>query len=112
MGKVFRVVDIALWVPLLMPVTDFTSHLRVEDALCINIVSTLVNIDDDVEQGINACTVGEHGWNHRNTQQRSQFVAIDMVTSPTCLVEHIQSAHHLEVHVDELSGEKQVAFQI
>ena len=48
----------------------------------------------------------------RYSEEFAQLVVVDVVASFLGLVEHIESAHHADVHIDELSGEIEVALQV
>ena len=65
-----------------------------------------------MEQFLHAASCLEHCWHHRHTKQLSQFHIINMVATLFRLVKHIQRTHHVQVHIDELGGEIQIALQI
>ena len=78
----------------------------------IGAFASLVHFDDGVEELVYASAVLEDGRNHRYSEEFAQLVVVDVVASFLGLVEHIESAHHADVHIDELSGEIEVALQV
>ena len=72
----------------------------------------LVDGDDGPEEVLHAASRLEDGGHHGHGEQFPQTHMVDVVPAPLCLVEHVECAHHAQVHVDELCGEIQVAFKV
>ena len=112
-GKVFvvflRAIVLMVFV---VPVSDVLRHLGVEVSLLVNIVDALIHIYNNMEEQVDASSCGEHRGYHGNTEQASEFLMVELVASSFRLVVHVQGANHAQMHVDELSGEIEVPFQV
>ena len=54
----------------------------------------------------------EDGGYHRYTQETTQGGKVEAVAALFKFVEHVQGTYHRQVHVDELGGEVEIAFEI
>ncbi len=70
------------------------------------------HVDDGFEQLADAFPAVGHGRDDRDADHAGQTAVIELRARFLQLVEHVQRDDHLEVHVDELRGEKQVAFEV
>ena len=73
---------------------------------------TLVHLDDMAEQLFHALARLERRGHHRHAEQGTQRREVHMVAATFKLVVHIQGAHHLDVHVDKLRRQVEVALQV
>ena len=95
-----------------MPLLYVARHLRVDITLLVNEVNTLIHINNNVEEQINAFAGLEHRGHHRNTEELSEGLMVEFVAPFLKLVVHVQGAYHSEVHVHELGGEIKVALEV
>ena len=74
--------------------------------------SSFIHLDDGVEEFVNTTSTLEDRGNHRESQQFTQLLRLNMITTLLGLIKHIQGTHHLHVHIDQLGGEIKVSLQI
>ena len=70
------------------------------------------NVDGVFDQFPDALIPGSGNGNHRNTQQMLQRVDINVSAVLLDLVHHVQRNHHGGVHLQQLHGQVEVAFNI
>ena len=75
-------------------------------------VSPFKNLDDLVEQLVDAFAAASGGRHDRHAEEGAELVDVKLVAALLELVEHIEGHHHREVHVDELGGEVEVALEV
>ena len=97
-------------VPSLHVVHHLVSHLLAY--VLRYIVATLVTLDDDVEELLDARPCASYGRHYRHPDQFAQLLVVQLVATALQLVVHVQCHHHHHVHVDKLCGEVQVSFQV
>ena len=76
------------------------------------LAGSLIYLDDGSEEVFYACTVLKGCGNHRDAEESAQGVDVHMVTTTLKLVIHVQGADHADVHIHQLGGQVEVAFQI
>ena len=90
-----------LFVPLLYALC----HLRVEIAVGIQKVQSLIHVNNNVEKQFHTSTCGECSRNHWYAKQFAEFGVVYIVATLLRLVKHVECAHHTQVHVNQLCGE-------
>ena len=65
-----------------------------------------------IEQPADAGSLRSDRRNDRNAQHAAQVFVIEPCAGLFHLIVHVQGDDHLDVHVDKLRGEEQVAFQV
>ena len=75
-------------------------------------VAPLENLYYLVKQVVNAVAAASRGGDDGHTQQGRQLVDVQTVAASLQLVVHIEGHHHRDVHIYQLGGEVQVAFQV
>jgi len=71
----------------------------------------LENLDNLIQQIVHATPLRCDSRYHRNPGKASEGIVIEMVFSFLKFIKHVQGHHHLDVHVDELSCEVEIAFE-
>ena len=82
------------------------------DMACHDVLVALIDFDDGIEQRVDAGSVPADGRTDRHAEQPAQLVDVEAVAFLLQFVVHVQRHHHPEVHVDELGGQVEVAFQV
>ena len=111
-GEVLAVVAAVFALIVLVPVLDFGRHFGVDVSLFVDEVHALIEVDDDMEEQVDPHARLERGGNHGHAEELCQFVVVELVAPGLHLVIHVECAHHAQVHVHELGGEIEVAFQV
>ena len=112
-GIVFLVVVVPVVLHIvLVPVLKVFLHFGVDVPVLVEEVYTLIEVDDDVEQFLDAFPAFEHGRYHRHAEQLSQFLVVNSIAPVFKLVKHVEGTHHAQVHVDELCGQVEVSFDV
>ena len=73
---------------------------------------TLIDLDNGAEQRFNPHTTLERGRYQRRTQQGGEHLQIQRVATTFELVVHVQCCYHGNVHVQQLSGQIEVALDV
>ena len=73
----------------LVPVLYLGGHLGVDVSVLVDEVDTLVHVDDDVEEQVDAFARLEHRGYHRHAEQLAELVVVELVASLLKLVEHV-----------------------
>ena len=68
--------------------------------------------NDGPEQFGNTFVFGRNGGNNRNSDHAPQGLVIQFDPLFFRLIEHIERDDDLQVHVDQLGGQKEVAFEV
>ena len=84
-------------------------NVPVERCIALFVLAVLY---DGLEQLPDAPSRCEDGRHHGHSQQHSQFLIVYVVATVFHLVVHVQGAYHGHVHVYELRGKVEVAFQV
>ena len=66
------------------------------------LIGSLIHLNHGGEQLFNAVARLEYSRHKRESEQLTQFVAIELVASCFNLVIHIERTHHKNVHINEL----------
>ena len=88
-GEILLVVVAVLFVVFKMPLPYLVSHLRIEVSFIVKKIQSLIHIYNNVKQQLNPTSGSERGRYHRNTEKRSELVAVDDVTTFLSLVIHV-----------------------
>ena len=75
-------------------------------------VFTFKDLNDRVEEAVDAVAVTTGGGHDRHTQKRAQLADIQIVATLLQFIVHIQRHHHRDIHIDKLGGKIEVAFQV
>ena len=78
----------------------------------VGIFLAFVEFDDGLEELIHASTIGKDGRNHRDTEELAQLVVVDVIATFFGFIKHVEGTDHADVHVYQLGGEIEVAFQV
>ena len=97
---------------LLMPAAKVTQYLAAHPALMVEEVAAFVNIDNHMEQLFNAFSATADRRQHRNSEQLAELYIVQRVSTGFQLIVHVQCNHHAHVHVNQLGGEIEIAFQV
>ena len=97
---------------MLVPLFDVSRDIRENVAVLVHEVDALVHIDYDVEKGVDTLAGLEDRWDDGRTEESGEDIAVECVAAGLHLVVHIEGADHLEVHVDELRREVEIAFEV
>ena len=97
---------------LAVPVAQVALHVCPDFALGVHKVAPLVEVDDDVEQAVDALARAAHRGHHGHAQQLAQGQVVQRIAAGLQLVVHVEGHDHAHVHVDELGGEVKVALQV
>ena len=97
---------------LVVPFAELAQHLVLDCTLLLHEVGPLIQADDDVEQVVDASSRPADSRHDRHAQQFAQPVDVEFVSAVLQRVEHVEGDDHAHVHVDELCGEVEVAFQV
>lgn len=97
---------------LLMPAAKVTQYLAAHPALMVEEVAAFVNIDNHMEQLFNAFSATADRRQHRNSEQLAELHIIQRVSTGFQLIVHVQCNHHAHIHVNQLGGEIEIAFQV
>ena len=65
-----------------------------------------------VEQPVDPFAFGSDGRHDRNPDHASQRFVVELRAAGRQFVVHVQGDHHFQVHVDQLGGQEQVAFEV
>ena len=84
---------------------NLMSVINVNMAYGILFELSFIDLNDGGKKVLHAFTSLEYCGNHRESQQFTQFIAIEFVTALFGFIEHVESTHHAEVHVDKLGRE-------
>ncbi len=88
----------------------FRTHLYVDVAHVR--MFHLIDLDDSVEELVDAAAGRCRRGNHRDAEHLAQQLVVKHVGRLLQLVVHVEVYHHAAVHVYELGGEVEVAFQV
>ena len=80
--------------------------------VCVGIFGAFIDLYDLIVKIVHALARLEDGGHHRQTEELRELVGIHVVTALHRFVEHVERYDHTEVHVDELCGEVEVAFEV
>lgn len=97
---------------LLMPAAKVTQYLAAHPTLMVEEVAAFVNIDNHMEQLFNAFSATADRRQHRDSEQLAELYIIQRVSTGFQLIVHVQCNHHAHIHVNQLGGEIEIAFQV
>ena len=72
----------------------------------------LVDLDDGVEQPVDALPAAADGGYHRHAEQMSEGDGVEPVSAGLQLVVHVHGHDHAEVHVDDLGRQVEIALEV
>ena len=76
------------------------------------LIGPLIEPDDRIEEFRNSLAVAAHRGTHRDAQQAAQLFRVQFVPLMLKLIVHVQGHDGLEVHVDDLRRQIQVALDV
>ena len=88
-GEILLVVVAVLFVVFKMPLPYLVCHLRIKVSFIVKKIQSLIHIYNNVKQQLNPTSGSERGRYHRDTEKRSELVAVNDVTTFLCLVIHV-----------------------
>ena len=97
---------------LFMPLANAFCHFRVKVAFVVKKVESLIHINNNVEEQLDTSARCERCRDHRHAKEFAELCIVDIVAAFFGFVEHVQGAHHAQVHIYELRGEVEVALDV
>ena len=96
----------------IVPFGQILQNLRIHIPVFIKEVYTFIKVDNYMKQGIQSTILLADSRQHRYSEQFTQQMIIQCITTGFQFVVNIQSHHHTNIHVNQLGSQIQIPFQI
>ena len=89
----------------IMPFGQILKNFRIHISLFIKEVYSFIQIDNNMKQGIQSTIFLTDSRQHRHPEQLTQQMIIQCISTGFQLIINIQSYHHADIHIYQLSSQ-------